>query len=104
MFVSVRERIGIIGIQKSLGAKNYFILFQFLVEAVFLSLFGGIIGLFLVWLISLLASSFLDFNITLTMWNIMLGLIVAGVIGLVAGLLPAYNASKLDPVEAIRQN
>jgi len=104
MFVSVRERIGIIGIQKSLGAKNYFILFQFLVEAVFLSLFGGIIGLFLVWLISLLATSFLDFNITLTMWNIMLGLTVAGVIGLVAGLLPAYNASKLDPVEAIRQN
>jgi len=102
--VSVRERVGIIGIQKSLGAKNYFILVQFLVEAIFLSLFGGLFGLLLVWLLTLLATSALDFEIALTAGNIILGLVVSGSIGLVAGMIPAYSASKLDPVEAIRQN
>lgn len=104
MFVSVRERVGVIGIQKSLGAKNYFILVQFLVEAVFLSLFGGLFGLLLVWLLTMLASSAMDFSITLSTGNIMLGLIVSGTIGLLAGMIPAWSASKLDPVEAIRQN
>ncbi|MPM09017.1 Macrolide export ATP-binding/permease protein MacB [bioreactor metagenome] len=104
MFVSVRERVGIIGIQKSLGAKNYFILVQFLVEAVFLSLFGGLFGLLLVWLLTMLASSALDFSINLSTGNILLGLIVSGTIGLLAGMIPAWSASKLDPVEAIRQN
>lgn len=104
MFVSVRERVGIIGIQKSLGAKSYFILVQFLVEAIFLSLFGGIFGLLLVWLLTFLATSALDFEISLTAGNIILGLVVSGSIGLIAGMIPAYSASKLDPVEAIRQN
>jgi len=104
MFVSVRERVGIIGIQKSLGAKSYFILVQFLVEAVFLSLFGGLFGLILVWLLTLLASSAIDFEIALTTGNVMLGLVVSGTIGLLAGMIPAWSASKLDPVEAIRQN
>lgn len=104
MFVSVRERIGVIGIQKSLGAKNYFILVQFLVEAIFLSLFGGIFGLILVWLLTLIASAALNFEIILTTGNVALGLVVSGAIGLIAGMIPAYSASKLDPVEAIRHN
>jgi len=104
MFVSVRERTGIIGIQKSLGAKNTFILVQFLVEAIFLSLFGGIFGLILVWLLAFLATAALEFSIVLSNDNIILGLIVSGSIGLVAGLIPAWSASRLDPVEAIRHN
>jgi putative ABC transport system permease protein len=104
MFVSVHERTGIIGIQKSLGAKNSFIMNQFLVEAVFLSLFGGIFGLILVWLLAMLASNALNFPIGLSASNIILGVSVSAGIGLIAGLIPAYSASKLDPVEAIRQN
>ncbi len=103
MFVSVKERTNLIGIQKSLGAKNKFILFQFLFEAVILSLIGGLIGLFLVWLVSVLLSQFTgDFEFILSPVNIFLGTIVSSVIGLISGILPAISASKLDPVEAIR--
>ncbi|MGM0933476.1 MAG: ABC transporter permease [Bacteroidota bacterium] len=103
MFVSVKERTNLIGIQKSLGAKNRFILFQFLFEAVILSVIGGLIGLFLVWVVSIIASQFTgDFEFVLSLWNLMLGTIVAAVIGLISGIIPAISASKLDPVEAIR--
>lgn len=103
MFVSVKERTNLIGIQKSLGAKNRFILFQFLFEAVILSVIGGLIGLFLVWMGSIIASQFTgDFEFVLSLWNLMLGTIVAAVIGLISGIIPAISASKLDPVEAIR--
>ena len=104
MFVSVRERTNIIGIQKSLGAKNSFILFQFLIESIFLSIFGGMIGLFFVWLTSLAATHLANFALNLSSGNIILGIAVSAFIGLVAGMIPAYSASKLDPVEAIRQN
>lgn len=104
MFVSVRERTSIIGIQKSLGAKNTFILFQFLIESVFLSIFGGLFGLLLVWLASLAATHLANFTLTLTVGNILLGVFVSAFIGLIAGMIPAYSASRLDPVEAIRQN
>ncbi|MFK7952201.1 MAG: ABC transporter permease [Ekhidna sp.] len=100
MFVSVRERTNIIGIQKSLGAKNYFILFQFLFEAVFLSLIGGGVGLGLVYLLSLVSLGNLD--LVLTMGNVVLGLGVAGIIGVVSGIVPALMAARLDPVIAIR--
>jgi len=102
MFVSVKERTNLIGIQKSLGAKNRFILLQFLFEAVILSVIGGIIGLILVWLIAMLLTKMLDFEFVLGLGNIMLGTSLAALIGLISGILPAISASRLDPVEAIR--
>lgn len=102
MFVSVKERTNLIGIQKALGAKNRFILFQFLFEAVILSLFGGIIGMFLVWLISIVLTYAVDFNFVLSFTNVLIGSGLAIFIGLIAGIIPAISASRLDPVEAIR--
>jgi putative ABC transport system permease protein len=102
MFVSVKERTNLIGIQKSLGAKNRFILFQFLFEAVILCVIGGIIGLILVWLIAMLLTNLLDFEFVLGIGNVVLGTGLAALIGLISGILPAISASKLDPVEAIR--
>lgn len=102
MFVSVKERTNLIGIQKSLGAKNRFILFQFLFEAVILSVIGGVVGLFLVWIISIVLTKALDFEFVLSAANVLLGTGLAAIIGLISGILPAITASKLDPVEAIR--
>ncbi|WP_080058236.1 ABC transporter permease [Spirosoma aerolatum] len=100
MFVSVKERTNIIGIQKSLGAKNYFILCQFLFEAVLLSLVGGIAGIFLVYLLSFMDLGSLDLQ--LTPGNITLGLGVSSVIGILSGIIPAFSAARMDPVIAIR--
>lgn len=102
MFVSVKERTNLIGIQKSLGAKNRFILFQFLFEAVILCLIGGIIGLLIVWLMSVLLTNLLDFEFVLSFWNVIIGAGLSILVGVISGILPAISASKLDPVEAIR--
>ncbi|RDI52347.1 ABC transporter permease [Flavobacterium glaciei] len=102
MFVSVKERTNLIGIQKSLGAKNRFILFQFLFEAVILCVIGGAIGLLIVWLLSMLLTSVLDFEFVLSFWNILIGSGLSIIVGVISGILPAISASKLDPVEAIR--
>lgn len=103
MFVSVKERTNLIGIQKSLGAKNRFILFQFLFEAVILAVIGGLVGLFLVWVVSIVLTNFSDsFEFVLSFSNMLLGFILSTIIGLVSGVIPALSASKLDPVEAIR--
>lgn len=104
MFVSVKERTNIIGIQKSLGAKNYFILLQFLFESVFLSLIGGIIGLLIVFTITQLAGDSIGMEISLSKSNVILGFTISILIGVVSGFVPAYSASQLDPVEAIRAN
>ncbi|MCH8232135.1 MAG: ABC transporter permease [Bacteroidetes bacterium] len=100
MFVTVRERTPIIGIQKSLGAKNYFILFQFLFESIFLSLIGGLVGLGLVYLLSFISLGTLD--LVLTFKNVLLGAGVSSLIGVISGIIPAVMAARMDPVIAIR--
>jgi len=104
MFVSVRERTNLIGIQKSLGAKNMFILLQFLSESVMLSTIGGFFGLLLTWIITALGKDVIDMDIHLTGANIILGFTISILIGIISGFIPAYSASQLDPVEAIRTN
>lgn len=102
MFVSVKERTAQIGIQKSLGARNAFILQQFLFEAIFLSLLGGIFGLLIIYVGTVLVTKFVGMELVLSFRNIFIGLSVSGIIGLVSGLFPAWRASRLDPVEAMR--
>ena len=104
MFVSVKERTNIIGIQKSLGAKSYFILMQFLLEAVFLCLMGGAAGLILVYGGTFLVKAALDVQVVLDPNNIIMGVSISLIIGVVSGIVPAWVAAKLDPVEAIRSN
>ena len=104
MFVSVRERTNLIGIQKSLGAKNIFILFQFLSESVLLSFIGGFFGLLLTYVITELGKNAIGMDISLTGANIILGITISVLIGIISGFIPAYSASQLDPVEAIRTN
>jgi putative ABC transport system permease protein len=100
MFVSVKERTNLIGIQKSLGAKNFFILFQFLFEAMFLSAIGGVSGLLGASLLTFLSTE--GFEITIKASHIIQGLTISSIIGVLAGIIPAYVASRLDPVDAIR--
>ena len=100
MFVSVRERTSLIGIQKSLGAKNYFILFQFLFESIFLSLIGGLVGLLIVYLLSFISLGSLE--LVLSFKNVLVGAGVASAIGVASGIIPAALAARMDPVIAIR--
>lgn len=102
MFVSVKERTNQIGIQKSLGAKGYFIMSQFLFEAIVLTFIGGALGMLIVWLLTITLSGSIGFNIFLSASNVLLGSVISISIGIVFGLLPAVKAAKLDPVEAIR--
>ncbi len=103
MFVSVKERTNIIGIKMAIGAKRNMILTEFLVESVILCLLGCLIGLLLVGGLAAGISSATGFDVTLSMNNVMFGLSVSVIIGILSGIIPAYNASKMDPVEAIRQ-
>jgi putative ABC transport system permease protein len=101
MFVSVRERTNIIGIQKALGAKRFFILQQFLVESVLLSIFGGILGIIMILIGTEIINYLYELNMHLTLSNAILAVFISGIIGVVAGYSPAYSASKMNPVEAI---
>ncbi len=104
MFVSVKERTNIIGIKKALGAKRYIILMEFLIESVILCLIGGLVGVVIIYgLLELLASmETIPFNIYLSASNITSAFVISTLIGMGAGFIPAFIASKMDPVTAIR--
>lgn len=101
MFVSVRERTSIIGIQMALGAKRRWILQQFLTESVLLSITGGILGLLMVFIGTLFVNYFFTLGMFLTAGNIILAIAISATIGIIAGFAPASAASRMNPVEAI---
>lgn len=102
MFVTVRERTSQIGLKKAIGAKKSTILTEFLLESAFLCIIGGLVGLSLVWLLSLVLSSVLPFPIFIAPNIVILGLSICIVLGVLAGIIPASIAAKMDPVVAIR--
>ena len=102
MLVSVTERTKEIGTRKAVGAKRKTILFQFLNEAIFLSLIGGALGVFLGFLLAFILSASFNMPFAVPLWAVLSGLIVTSAVGLFAGIYPAAKASKLDPIEALR--
>jgi putative ABC transport system permease protein len=102
MFVSVKERTNIIGIKKALGAKKYVILTEFLVESIVLCLVGGLIGLVFVYLAALAATLIFQFEIFLSAKNMIIGITIAAISGVVAGIIPALNAANMEAVDAMR--
>ena len=103
MFVSVKERTSIIGLQKALGAKQNFIMSQFLFEAVILCIAGALIGIIFVFALGTLASHFTSFKIYFSSNIFILGVAISIVIGLISGISPALLAARMDPVEALRK-
>ena len=102
MFVTVRERTPQIGLKKAIGAKNYLILTEFLLESAFLCIIGGIIGITLVFVLTQILSNLLEFPVFISTQNMGLALIICIVVGIIAGFIPARQAANLDPVTAIR--
>ncbi|TWF34840.1 putative ABC transport system permease protein [Chitinophaga polysaccharea] len=104
MFVTVKERTNIIGLKKAIGARRAIILMEFLLEAICLCLFGGLLGLLLVYLLTVIINMSGSFEMILSPGSAVFGVSVSAIVGLLAGFIPAWVASKLDPVVAIRSN
>ena len=103
MFVTVKERTAQIGLKKAVGAKNRVILTEFLMESAFLCLVGGMIGLTLVYVLTLILSQALHFPVFISTSNMILAVSVSFCVGVIAGIIPAYQAARMDPVAAIRK-
>ena len=103
MFVSVKERTSIIGVKKALGARRLFILLEFLIEAIILCLIGGVLGLVFVSVLIPLSEGYTPFDLQLSIGNVLLGVSISIVSGIIAGFIPAFKAALMDPVEAIRK-
>jgi putative ABC transport system permease protein len=102
MTISVTERTREIGVRKALGARRREILWQFLLEAVFLTSLGGILGIILGSMIGLVVNFFAGFPVSLPWWSFALGLSFSGAVGIFFGIVPAMKAAKMDPIEALR--
>lgn len=102
MFVSVKERTKEIGVRKALGARRRNILWQFLVEAVTISLVGGILGVLFGAIIGKLVNLLTPLPSSVQPWSVIAGILVAGFVGIFFGIYPAMKAARLDPVEALR--
>jgi putative ABC transport system permease protein len=102
MFVTVRERTSQIGLKKALGAKKRVILSEFLLESAFLCIIGGLMGLILVFLLSLILTQALSFPVFISVANMVWTFAICVLVGVIAGIIPAYKAAQMDPVEAIR--
>jgi putative ABC transport system permease protein len=102
MSISVTERTREIGVRKALGARRSEILFQFLMEAAFLTSLGGMLGVVLGAGIGGLVHLASGFPISLPWWSFVLGLGFSASVGIFFGMYPAVRASRLDPIEALR--
>jgi putative ABC transport system permease protein len=102
MFVTVRERTSVIGLKKAIGAKKSSILFEFLMEATLLCIIGGAIGLFFVYILTLILSGPLNFPVFISLPMLITAIIICVAVGILAGIIPASQAAKMDPVTAIR--
>ena len=103
MFVSVKERTKLIGIKKALGAKRWVILLEFLIEAIILCAIGGTVGLLIIAGALTILTQVIDFDLYLSVSNVVVGLGLSVAIGVIAGMIPAIRASGMDPVNAMRQ-
>ena len=102
MFVTVKERTGVIGLKKAIGAKSSSILFEFLMEATILCIIGGGMGLLLVWLEAVIMTHAFNFPVFISLGMLGITLVICLVVGVLAGIFPASRAARLDPVVAIR--
>ncbi len=104
MFVSVKERTHIIGIEKAMGAKSAFVLAQFLFEAALLAMVGGFAGILIVWGLTVFVTNQYDFVLTMSFSNILRGVLISGAVGVVAGFIPSLQAARMNPVDAMNQH
>ncbi len=102
MFVTVRERTGQIGLKKAIGAKRGTIMMEFLLESAFLCIIGGLIGLFAVLILAQIFSAMFSFKVFVSAGTIAFAIGICLFVGVLAGIIPAYIAAKMDPVVAIR--